>query len=200
MTTPPKISPALWHTTAWRLAAVAALALLPALSAGAAEPVYYYDGTQRIAIVRQPELVAEFAASRRTAQAAPVAGPATTPVAGDQVVRIVRVNAASGAAAAAAPGQGQSPVYRQGSSPSGRLMALPGGVLVKFQPAWSASRINAWLAGRGLPPAQAQAIGPGWYLVPTAPGLVALETANALQESGAVLAASPNWWTETAKR
>ena len=79
-------------------------------------------------------------------------------------------------------------------------MALPGGVLVKFQPGWSSQQIDTWLATRSLPTGQAMAIGPAWRLLPTAPGSEALARANRIQESGEVVSASPNWWTQTTAR
>lgn len=193
------------HMLRTRLAALAlaaaGLGLGPNVgAAGAADTAYYYDGPRKVALETQPELLAEFGRGRSTAQAA---GASAQRVAGDSLVRVVRVASAAAALAAAqdsATGPARSPVFRQGGSAAGRLMALPGGVLVKFKPDWGPAQIDAWLAARGLPAGQPLAIGPAWRLVPTAAGQAALATANALHESGEVLSASPNWWTQTSAK
>jgi hypothetical protein len=43
-------------------------------------------------------------------------------------------------------------------------------------------------------------IGPNIYVIKTAPGLEALETANTLYRSGEVKAAFPDWWEEVVTR
>lgn len=194
-----------------RRALPAGLALLLALAGAAASaaPDHYYDGSRKVAITLQTDLVAEFTApGQRVAPSradARPAGAAGSLVAGDSLVRIRRVAPGAadiqGAAAAAAAGATpSSPVYRQGAGGAGRLMALPGGVLVKFKPGWTRERVDAWVRARGLSTARPMAWSSQWYLVETAPGIGSLEAANAMAESGEVLSASPNWWMQTSTR
>lgn len=186
-----------------------ALAALGAV-AWAGGTAHYFDGSRRRTVTLQTDLVATFAPAARTGlpphALGATAAAATTVVAGDSRVQIHRVAAAApratpaDAGAAAAPAG--SPVYREGNSPAGRLMALPGGVLVKFKPEWSRARIDAWLAQRALAVERALPIAGGgqWFAVATPSGAPALDTANALFESGDVLAATPNWWRQTRAR
>lgn len=180
--------------------AIAAALAGSALPAAAAEgsTTYYYEGGRRVELTAQSGLVADFRQPRAVALEAG-GRPTAQRVAGDSMMRIERLPDTEASALAAA-GVGRSPVFRQGGAPSGRLMALPGGVLVKFKPDWSPSQIDQWLAARGLPPARPLAIGPGWAVVDTASGQAALDAANRLHESGEVLSASPNWWTQTTAR
>lgn len=188
------------HTTPRRLAAglgLLALATLTTPAARASDEAYYHDGERRVALQLQADLVADFGARRATTLAASPLAQAPR-VAGDSTVRILRVG--SGARDAAAAGTDRSPVFRQGGSAAGRLMALPGGVLVKFRPDWRRDQADQWLAAHGLPAARPLGLGAGWALVPTAPGLAALDTANRLHATGELLSASPNWWTQTAAK
>jgi hypothetical protein len=167
-------------------------------SAAAAPDAHYYDGSERRAITRQPDLAAQFAPrnGRTTVQSLP--GAVAVPGVGDSLTRVYRLpKTALSSPSRASAG---SPVYREGDSPAGRLMALPGGVLVKFKPEWTRARIDAWIAARGWTVGRKLAMAGNWYLVDTAPGDAALTAANAIFESGEVLAASPNWWKQTVPR
>jgi hypothetical protein len=93
-----------------------------------------------------------------------------------------------------------STVYREGGTPVGRLMALPGGVLVNFKAGWTEAEIKDFVAKRGLSLGVRMNLAGNWYTVNTAAGEASLLAANALQESGAVVSASPNWWKETSPR
>lgn len=93
-----------------------------------------------------------------------------------------------------------SAVYREGTSAAGRLMALPGGALVNFKPEWTEAQINTWVVERGYSLTQKLNLPGNWYLVGTPAGEASLKAANAIQESGAVLSASPNWWKQTSAR
>jgi len=188
--------PKMWKpcSQAW---ACVGLAFLAPIAAAADAQAYYYDGGRRVAIVAQPDLVAEFGAPVARARAA---DPGAQQVAGDSLVRVLRVAPGDGIGAqpqGAMAAGARSAVYRQNGTAAGRLMALPGGVLVKFLPGWSNQQIDTWLATRGLPAGQPLAIGPSWRLLPTAPGSEALALANRIHESGEVVSASPNWWTQT---
>jgi hypothetical protein len=92
-----------------------------------------------------------------------------------------------------------SEVVRDGPSDASRPRALPGGVLVRLDPAWDTARVDAWLAAHRLTAVRRLPV-PNMLVVDTAPGLEALRTANALFESGEVLAASPDWSLSFEKR
>jgi hypothetical protein len=169
----------------------------------AAAGEHYYDGSQQRPITRQADLVAGFAqGARRDAVASAYAGAVALPGVGDSLVRIYRLPqvGARSTDRAAAPAAAVSPVYREGNSPAGRLMALPGGVLVKFKPDWTRPQIDTWLAARGLAVERKLAMDGNWFRVGTPAGDASLKTANEIYESGAVLAAVPNWWKQTHTR
>lgn len=169
--------------------------------AAAAASERYYDGAQARAVTPQADLRALFSQGGK-AHAVQAQAVGATPVAGagDSLVGIYRLPRVSARSTVAPAAAGGSPVYREGDSPAGRLMALPGGVMVKFKPEWSRQRIDAWLAGRGLTVVRQLAMAGNWFLVDTPAGEASLRTANALYETGEVLAASPNWWKQTVTR
>lgn len=78
------------------------------------------------------------------------------------------------------------------------MRALPGGVIVHLDPAWSSEEAESWLLSRNLQPARE--ILPNAFLVPSEPGLAALELANRLRQEQGVVAAMPDWWQELAPR
>ena len=83
-------------------------------------------------------------------------------------------------------------------STAGLVLAI--GVLVKFKPDWTRAQIDAWVAGYGVTVERKLAIDGNWFRIQTDAGAVSLQIANAMYESGQVLAASPNWWMETKTR
>lgn len=180
------------------LRALAAASLAAGMGSALAQ-AHYYDGKQARRVTLQPDLRAEFSRGdpRRTTLSAPAGAMALEGV-GDSLVRIVRM--APGSERLAGPSAAGAAVYREGDSPAGRLMALPGGVMVKFKPDWSRARIEAWLAGRGLAIERQLAMQGSWFLIATPAGQASLDTANAIFETGEVLAASPNWWKQTVTR
>jgi hypothetical protein len=183
------------------LVGAALLSLAWGHSAMAADLDHYFDGGQRRALTRVPDLVATVRAPSTDRQA-PLAGAEPGAwVAGDSRLRIERLAPMGGArAAASASRPGQSPVWREGTSPAGRLMAAPGGVLVKVPPEWSSAQARDWLAAHGHVEAMPLGLGAGWWRVPTAPGEAALAAANRLHDTGELLAASPDWWREARTR
>ena len=74
----------------------------------------------------------------------------------------------------------------------GERMTLPGGVIVKFDASWDVTRIQSWMHERGHVQYRS-IIGKQVWLISTAPGLVSLNLANDIHESGDVVYASPNW-------
>jgi len=87
----------------------------------------------------------------------------------------------------------QSPILRD---ETGRARALPGGVLLTFARPVAEADARALFARYGV--TDAQPIGERIWLVPTAPGLAALDLADRLAASGAFASAAPNWWAPPA--
>jgi hypothetical protein len=186
------------HITAAQALAAVWLTVLATSPHAAGEP-HYYDGSQRRVVTLQPGLIAEFSrpGESRSFKSA-YAGATALAGVGDDLVRIYRLPKAATRSTATAPAG--SPVYREGNSPAGRLIALPGGVLVKFKADWTREHIDAWLSARGLSVERKLAMEGNWFKIGTPPGNASLATANAIFESGEVLAASPNWWKQTVPR
>jgi hypothetical protein len=180
-----------------RHAAMALAALAATTCALAATTAYYFDGDTQRTITLDPSLVAiitPIADAGSSTQARSVGEGAASPA------PLVQLQPASQPVARGASGTHTSPVYREGNSPAGRPMALPGGVVVKFNPAWSDAQVRAWAEAKGLTVTQHLGTSHNWYLIATAPGSAALELANRLKAGGEVLAAMPNWWKQTAAR
>ena len=182
------------------LKVIAALCIAAApVFAAAPENPFYFDGSTKITVTADPTLVAEFAkpgAKSAVLAARPKAPELKTGSGGPRVFRAPSASFKP----RTETGSSTSPVFRLGTSPAGRLMALPGGMVVTFKPEWNDSQIRAWANAKGTPVDQRLNIKGNWYVLRTEPGLVALETANAVHASGEVLAASPNWWKETVTR
>ena len=89
-----------------------------------------------------------------------------------------------------------SPVFHDAASAEGGKRALPGGIIVFFKSEWSDAEIRRWLAAKGHEADRKLNIAGNVYVVKTAPGLPALEAANAIHGSGEVLSAAPNWWQD----
>lgn len=184
------------QTTA--VTAVTAFAALGMQAALAASSAHYFDGSSQRTITLDPQWVAVItpppAASSpgaRTTAGGSAASTAAAP--------LVALQPAS-QPVARATGTLMSPVYREGNSPAGRMMALPGGVLVKLAPEWTDAQVRAWMGSKGLSVRQRMNIAGHWYVVESPAGNASLELANALQQSGEVLSASPNWWKQTTTR
>ena len=79
-------------------------------------------------------------------------------------------------------------------SEAGELLTFPGGVLVMLDEAWDAARVGSFFADQGIAMSRAEALslGPNVFLVSTAPGIAALELANALAGLEGVVYAVPN--------
>jgi len=99
-----------------------------------------------------------------------------------------------------APGTRFSPVFHDGPSPDSRMRAMPGNVIIYPKHRWNAELAGRWAAAHDLEVVRFIDIGPGVIVVRSAPGLAALELANALSEYGDVSAAFPDWWQEAVVR
>ena len=171
-----------------------AVLLASATSACAQTPVkpasgayVWYDGGKAREVQIDDALVADFDGKSE---------PTATPVLRSNGVRIWRRQDAAATRAVAAGKT--SPVFRD--SASGPMRALPGNVIVRLDPAWDAARIREWLAASGLTELRRLPIGGNVLVVASPPGLPALELANRLQLSGAVVSAQPEWWEQRSPR
>lgn len=173
---------------------------LPAVADGKAAPRhYFYDGGKKIVINPDPGLVAEFVSADAQSAVKKTAPEAEELKAGVGGPRLFRAPATS-FKPRTATGTTTSPVFRIGTSPAARLMALPGGMVVTFKPEWTDAQVREFAQSKGLEVQQRLEITGNWYVLRTEPGLASLDAANALQESGAVVGATPNWWKETVTR
>lgn len=78
-----------------------------------------------------------------------------------------------------------------------QLLALPGNIIVELSSGFSATQSETFFARQGLNIHQKLDIpGRNIYEVITAPGIVALETANALHGKEGVISSTPNFWRE----
>jgi hypothetical protein len=166
----------------------------------------WHDGERDQTVWLNPALVAEFSALPEDESAVKRAHPAASAEPGSRgSARIWRVDGPAAErvlreARAANPVGKYSPVFSDGAVDGARKRALPGDIIVNFKPDWTESRINAWASAQGLSIASKLEIGPNIYALKTAPGLVALETANRIHQSGEVVSAQPNWWVEVTTR
>jgi len=168
----------------------------------------WYDGQHERQIWLNPSIVAEFHANKGNA-----AQSALKSVYKDAVlisthgtVRLWRLGSGvdSNTAVRALSGASQpgnySPVLHDGPTTTGRMRALPGNIIVYLNPAWDDAAVNAWVSKHQLEIVKKLEISPNIYLIKTAPGLEALNTANALYKSGEVVAAFPDWWKQVTTR
>jgi hypothetical protein len=166
----------------------------------------WYDTDGQHTVWLNPALVAEFGAPPHSESAVKRAHPAAVAEPGSRgLARIWRLDGDGvehvlRQARAVNPAGKYSPVFSDGPADGARKRALPGGVIVYFKPDWTESQISAWTASQGLSIARKLEIGPNIYVLETAPGFAALETANRIHQSGGVVSAQPNWWVQVTTR
>lgn len=165
--------------------------------------VWYDDGHPKT-VWMNPELIAEFDGAASESAVKKALPNAREIPQRSRAVRIWQID--SGAEKAIAkvrtmPGAGKvSPVFHDGPSASGRMRAAPGNVIVYLDPKWDQARVDNWVARNKVEIVKKLEIGDNIYVIKTGPGLEALQTANALRQSGEVVRAFPDWWQETATR
>jgi hypothetical protein len=93
-----------------------------------------------------------------------------------------------------------SPVFHDAPNQSASMRSLPGNVIVYLNPDWNQDQITLWMATRGFKVIKKLKIKSNVYVLETGPGMEALQLANALYESGEVIAAFPDWWQESVMR
>lgn len=162
-----------------------------------ASPTYFYEDGVKRQVTLVPDLVLSLDAAAQSALQAELPKAELVRTAGTTtLLRAPPAEAAQVLTKLRTAKHKVSQVYREGGTAVGRLMALPGGVVVQLKPDWTEAQVAAWAAERKLPLEQHLPITGNWYVVGTAPGEASLATANALQESGTVVSATPNWWKE----
>lgn len=167
----------------------------------------WYDGDRTRTIWLNPNLIAEFnhGAGNNTANS-PLASSATPLPGKRSSMRLWRLK--TGQTSKSQMQQLQrsslntkvSPVLHDGPSESGRKRALPGNIIVHLDPKWTAQQVSGWLKENSLEVVRPLNIGPNIFVIKTGPGLEALEKANAIYQSGNVVAAYPDWWQEVVRR
>ena len=185
----------------WALALVACSTV--GSGAGAAPPTgtYYYQDGVRQPVVEVPGLVATTSADGAESVKAALPGAEVVLSAGSTTIFKSSSTEVDQALKRTARTTVQvSPVYREGTSAAGRLMTLPGGAVVSFKADWTEAQVKSWVAARGFALGQKMNLPGNWYLVTTPPGAASLTAANAMQESGAVLSATPNWWKQASAK
>lgn len=163
----------------------------------------WYDGNKPRTVYLNPKLVAEFdVADEAQSQVARTVD--AKPVARKGVVRIWEVEGgaerAIASVRAATPRAEVSPVFHDNNTDAGRMRALTGNIIVYLDPQWGEVAVEQFLARNNLVLVKKLEIGPNIFVVKDSPGLAALEKANALYQSGEVIAAFPEWWQEVTTR
>ncbi|MEQ1914442.1 MAG: hypothetical protein HOP24_04645 [Sideroxydans sp.] len=167
----------------------------------------WYDGPLAQTVWVNPHALAEFNATPQSAKAlskadaqAKMSGAEHAP----NGLRIWQVQQPTGivtkALTVSNPTGQYSPVFHDGSSSSAQMRALPGNMIVYLNPTWDAAAVNQWIAAHQLEVVKKLNGGNNIFVFKTAPGLDALNKANALYQSGEVVAAFPDWWTEVTTR
>lgn len=163
----------------------------------------WYDGDKKRTIYLNPNLLAEFHVTDEAQSKVLQTVPAKA-VSRKGAVRIWRVDDgadhAIASVRAATPRADVSPVFHDDASDTGRMRALTGNIIVYLDPRWNETAVNQFLARNDLVLVKKLEIGANIFVVKDGSGLAALEKANALYESGGVVAAFPEWWQEIAPR
>lgn len=178
-----------------------------ATTANTGTPYTWHDGTRAQSIWLNPNTIAEFSVAAND-EGTPLkrALPGAQPLKNAGGARLWRL--ADGTAPAAAirdtlakqPNAKVSPVFSDKPGGAGRLRALPGNVIVYLPADWDETAAHTWAQKQGVLLDHKLDIGKNAYVVRTAPGLAALETANRLHQTGDAVRAIPNWWQETSTR
>lgn len=167
----------------------------------------WYDGNRQHTVWLNPQVVAEFNPGKSSTATAKSADPraAVLPSKHNRgSIRLWQMNNTGGVAVGALvvsnPTGKYSPVFHDSASSNGTMRALPGNIIVYLNPTWDATVVNTWVASHKFEVVKKLEIGPNIYVIKTAPGLDALNTANTLYLSGEVSAAFPDWWQEVSTR
>lgn len=170
--------------------ALVSLGLPPGTPAHAETPArYWYDGTNKVPLYRQPQLDRSASNGRASEPGVPR----------DSESFQARVKRSDGSGGSDVIGSSAVTVYSTAADPRGsRLLKQGPGILFTLADGQRAERVQAWLAERGL---RAEPIAGGMvFKVGAIAGEPALDLANALYESGLVQYAQPNWAVDVERR
>ena len=92
------------------------------------------------------------------------------------------------------------PVFHAQASEHSAPLVLTAAIIIYLDPGWPKTTALKWLADRDLEVIRALPVRANAFLIESKPGLATLQLANALYESGVVLAAFPDWWRAHALR
>lgn len=179
----------------------------PATAATAGNTYTWNDGTRTHTVWLNPNTLAEFNVAADD-KATPVkralpAAQSFKSAGGARLWRLTDGTAPTTAirdTLAKQPNAKISLVFSDNASGTGRMRALPGNVIVYLPADWNDAAAHTWAQKQGVLIDRKLDIGKNAYVVRTAPGLAALETANRLHQTGEVVRAIPDWWQETSTR
>lgn len=212
MNTRPKLAPSLLMLFASVLSLSACSAVpskqAPSKSGMALSQSYiWYDGTRAQTIWLNPSVIAEFDPGPQSSvvtKAVDAKAQQLTQQRSQHGIRLWQMQTPAGTAvkslAISNPTGKYSPVFHDSASNSGAMRALPGNIIVYLDPKWDTATTNNWIAAHKLELVKKLEIGSNIFVFKTAPGLDALNVANALYQSGEVVAAFPDWWKESFTR
>jgi hypothetical protein len=167
----------------------------------------WYDGNREEKVWLNPQVVAEFNPGKQSLVSAKSVDVNAKPLSAKYSkgsVRLWQMNNSGDVALRSLttnnPVGKYSPVFHTSSNTSGSMRALPGNIIVYLNPTWDATTVANWVKSKKLEVVKKLEIGPNIYVIKTAPGLEALNTANELYLSGEVSAAFPDWWQEVSNR
>lgn len=176
-------------------------------SIGQLQQYYWYDGSQKTPIWLNPGLIAEIkpnpagqAAVKKKLPGATLHSKQPPSMRLWQIEPGVEPVSTARSLNESHPEIGISPVLHDGPSGSSRMKALPGNIIVYLDPNWDEKTVYKWAGSHNLTIVKKMGIGRNAYIIKTAPGMAALETANSVYESGEVFAAFPDWWEEVVRR
>jgi len=167
----------------------------------------WYDGAQAQTIWLNPNVIAEFDPSTQSSQMTKAVDAKAQMLPLKQSQRGIRLwqvqtpaNMVVRGLSVSNPSGKYSPVFHDSTSNSGAMRALPGNIIVYLDPKWDAATTSNWIAAHKLELVKKLEFGSNIFVFKTAPGLDALNIANALYQSGEVVAAFPDWWKESFTR
>lgn len=167
----------------------------------------WYDGPREQTVWLNPQVMAEFNATPQSARALKGIDAQAAMVSTGHAqngLRIWQVQQTTGSVtkglSISNPTGQYSPVFHDAASSNGQMRALPGNMIVYLNPAWNSATVDKWIAAHKLEVVKKLDSGANVFVFKTAPGLDALNKANALYQSGEVVAAFPDWWKQVSTR
>ncbi|MDZ4724988.1 MAG: hypothetical protein SH817_02440 [Leptospira sp.] len=166
--------------------------------------LYFYEGNQKILLVLESGLVAEFGggnqSSRNTKSPVQKVDQSAELVTSKGIVNLWKTNGKDGSIGVSkslnsSGNIGYSPVFKtvKGST----LLALPGNIIVELETSMNQKQAEVFFGGKGLRIKQKLEIeGKNYYEIETEAGASSLNIANSLYGQPGVISSTPNWWRE----